>query len=65
MYDKFRKIIDDRGITPYKVSKDTGISQSCLSEWKKRKSTPRVEKLQKIASYLNVSIEELLVTEEE
>lgn len=60
MYENFERIIKERGITPYRVAKDTGIAQSCLSDWKHRKSMPRVDKLIKIAAYLNISLEDLV-----
>ena len=60
MYKKFSKLITEKGLTPYKVSKETGISQVTLSDWKAGRSKPKVDKLQKIAIYLGVSIEDLL-----
>ena len=60
LYDKFRQIIENKGITSYRVSKDTGISQSTLSDWKKGLYTPKLDKLLKIAEYLSVPLEELI-----
>lgn len=63
MYNKFRQLIKDRGITPYRVAKDTGISQVTLTDWKKGRSTPKVDKLIKITNYLGVPLEEFLEEE--
>ena len=60
MYEKFEKIINKHGITSYKVSKDTGVSQVTLSDWKHGKYTPKIDKIKKIANYLGVKVEELL-----
>lgn len=60
MYEKFAKLCENKGVTPYKVAKSTGIASSTLSEWKKGKSTPKTDKLQKIADYFNVDINYLL-----
>lgn len=60
MYINFKTIIDKKGITAYKVSKDTGIPYSTLSDWKLGKSKPKYDKLLKIASYLEVSIDDLI-----
>lgn len=60
MYHNFSRLIKQRKITAYRVAKETGISQSTLSDWKNGKSTPKVDKLMKIADYLNVPLEELL-----
>ena len=34
MYDKFLKLLEARGVTPYRVHKETGISSATLSDWK-------------------------------
>lgn len=62
MYEIFERLIREKGITAYRVSKDTGISQATLSEWRKGTYTPKIEKLQKIADYLEVDIDYLLGT---
>lgn len=64
MYDRFRQIIDERSITPYKVAKDTGISQVTLSNWKTGIGQPKLDKLMKIAKYLNIALSELIEEEE-
>lgn len=53
------------GVTSYKVSKDTGVTQTSLSNWKSGRSTPSVKTLQKIADYFGVTIEYLTTGEEE
>ena len=65
MYENFSKLLQKNGVTPYKVSKETGVSQSTLSDWKRGVSTPKNDKLQKIADYFGVSIEYLLTGKEE
>lgn len=57
MYDLFEKLLNDNNVTAYRVSKETGISTATLSDWKKGRSTPKADKLQKIADYFKVSIE--------
>lgn len=60
MYENYEKILKERGLTNYKVSKDTGIAQSVLSTWKNKGTTPKADKLQILAEYLGVSIDYLL-----
>ena len=55
MYEKFKKLLDSRGVTPYRVSKDTGLSTATLSDWKNGKSVPKRDKIEKICEYFNVS----------
>lgn len=64
MYDIFEKLMKTNGYTAYKVSVETGIAQSTLSDWKKGKSTPKTDKLQKIADLFGVSLEYLTTGEE-
>lgn len=56
MYDKFEKLLKERGITPYRVHKETGISSATLSDWKNGKSQPKQDKIEKICEYFNVPI---------
>jgi transcriptional regulator with XRE-family HTH domain len=60
MWEIFEKLCAERGITPYKVSKDTGITQSTLYNWKIRNNLIGVERGQKIADYFGVSLEYLM-----
>lgn len=60
MYENYERILKERGLTNYKVSKDTGIAQSVLSTWKTKGTTPRADKLQTLAEYLGVSVDYLL-----
>lgn len=64
MYEIFEQLLQKFGITSYKVAKATGITQTSLSNWKSGRSTPRVDTLQKIADYFNVSLEYLMTGEE-
>lgn len=60
MYEKLEKILAERNITNYRISKDTGIPQSTLSQWKIKKKIPKFENVVKIADYLQVDVKELL-----
>ena len=60
IYGRIEKMLSEKGITAYKLSKDTGISTGLISHWKKRMQNPSSEKLQKIADYFGVSVDYLL-----
>ena len=60
MYEIFERLLQLKGVTAYKVSKETGISQQTFSKWKNKVSTPKIDKLQKIADYFGVSIDYLM-----
>ncbi len=57
MYSKFVRLLQRDNVTPYKVAKDTGISQSTLSDWKTGRATPKTDKLVILARYFNVTID--------
>ena len=65
MYEIFEQLLQIYGVTPYKVSKATGVSQSSLSDWKLGKITPTTKTLQKIADYFGVTIDYLMSGKEE
>jgi len=58
-YELFVKIIESKGLTPYRVAKDTGLTTVLFTDWKKGKSKPKYDKLKIIADYLGVSVEYL------
>ena len=60
MYEIFAKLMKERGLTAYRVSMDTGVSQATLSDWKRGRSTPKLQKLQKLADYFGVSLEYMM-----
>lgn len=64
MYKIFEALLAERGVTAYQVAKATGISTGSLSDWKNGRSSPKVEKLKKIADYFGVSVDYLLGNEE-
>lgn len=64
MYDIFEKLCAEKGVTPYRVCKETGLTTSTISNWKAGRYTPKTDKLQKIADFFGVSIEFLMGTEE-
>ena len=64
MYTVFEKLCITNKVTLYKVSKETKIPYSILSDWKNGKSVPKAEKIQKVADYFNVSMEYLMTGKE-
>lgn len=60
MYEKFEKLLEERGLTAYKVAMDTGVATATLTEWKKGTYKPKVDKLMVIAKYFDVPLEYFL-----
>ena len=59
-YEKFDRLLKSKNATVYRVSKETGIPASTFSDWKTGRSTPKAEKLTKIARFFDVSLEYFL-----
>lgn len=56
MYKKYIQLRNEKGLTDYKVSVDTGITKSTFTDWKTGRSRPKIDKLQKLADYFNVPV---------
>ena len=59
-YKIFEQLLKINKTTVYRVSKETGIAASTLSDWKNGRSTPKTEKIKLIADYFGVSLEYML-----
>jgi transcriptional regulator with XRE-family HTH domain len=64
MYATYVKLRDAKGVRDSDVAKATGIFPSVFTEWKNKKSTPKVDKLIKIADYFEISLDELVREQE-
>lgn len=60
LYKKFEALLIKFNKTAYQVSKDTGIAQSVLSDWKTGRSKPKVDKIKILADYFGVNVDELI-----
>lgn len=56
MYNRYEELLKKTGKTSYQVSKDTGIAQSTISDWKTGRSKPKAEKLKILADYFGVDV---------
>lgn len=59
MYEIYEKLLELKGVTTADVCKATGISQSTMSNWKKRRNMLNTKNAQKVADYFGVSVEYL------
>lgn len=64
MYSIYQKLLDEKGLKNADVARATGISNMTLSDWKNGKSTPKQDKLMRIAEFLGVSLEYLMTGKE-
>lgn len=59
-YNRFAELLREKGITASLVSRETGIQASSFTRWKKGVCKPKVDKLIKIAAFLDCPLETLL-----
>ena len=64
-YENFQKLLDKHGVRAIEVSRATGIATGTLSDWKKGRTTPKPDKLQKIADFFDVPVDYLMTGEEQ
>lgn len=55
MYEKFSKLLELKKVKVSDVCAATGIAQGTFSDWKSGRSSPKIDKLKKIAAYFGVS----------
>ena len=63
-YNIFEKLLKLNKTTVYRVSKDTGIAASTLSDWKSGRSVPKLDKIKLIADYFDVPLDYMLTGED-
>ena len=56
MYEKFEKLLKERGVKAAQVAKETGIAPPALTAWKKGEYNLKADKIQKIADYFGVPV---------
>lgn len=54
MYERYVELLNENNCKSADVAKTTGIHPSTFSDWKKGKSSPKYDKIQKIAEYFGV-----------
>ena len=58
--ERIFKIMNERGMSQIEFSRKTGISQSTISDWKRKKTNPAADKIMIICDVLNVTPYEIL-----
>lgn len=56
--DNIRRLCADRGISLYRLERDTGLGNGTVARW--NESSPSVERLRLVADYFDVSLDDLI-----
>ncbi len=65
VYEKIFELMKAKGMTQKEFSKATGIPESTISDWKKKKYNPGLDKISAICQVLGITSKELLGIEGE
>jgi len=60
-YERFEALLNKFNVKAADVSRATGIHASTFSDWKKGKSKPKIDKIQKIADFFKIDTEYFLM----
>ena len=57
--DRIEELLEEKGISGAKMSRDLGFSNAVYSQWRSGKQRPSLEKIKKMADYFEVSTDYL------
>ena len=60
MWEKIEKLCKKHKISLWQLSRNCGIPYTCFMDYKSGKSKPKIDKLQKLADFFGVPLEELI-----
>ena len=58
LFDNIKELCETKGVSVWKLEKDLGFSNRSISKW--NETDPGIRKVQKVADYFGVAIEDLL-----
>lgn len=56
-YEIFENLCKEKGVTAYRVCKETGLTTATVSNWKAGRYVPKTDKMKVIADYFGVTLE--------
>ena len=65
MYERYVELRNQKGVSDYRVAKDTGFRSLLFSDWKSGRSKPKIAKLKILAGYFDVAVDELISATDE
>lgn len=58
LFDKIKVLAKEKGVSIYRLEKEAGLSKSSIGKW--NDNIPSVDKIQKVAKLLGVTVDSLL-----
>lgn len=63
LFDKIRALAEEKGVSIYRLEKEAELSKSSICKW--NDNIPSVDKIQKVAKLLGVTVDSLLEEKED
>lgn len=60
IYGKYAELRDAKNVNDYQVAAATGIHSSLFYDWKAGRYSPKLDKICKVAAFLDAKLEDLL-----
>lgn len=58
LYEKIKKLADDRGVSINQIESDLGFSRGSIYKWDK--NVPSVFKIKQVADYFDITVDSLI-----
>ena len=58
LYEKIKKLADDRGVSINQIESDLGFSRGSIYKWDK--NVPSVFKIKQVADYFGITVDSLI-----
>lgn len=63
--DKLKELLEEKSVTPYRVAKEIGVSQTTIKNWVTGYTAPKERHIKAIADYFGITTDELLGKEKQ
>lgn len=63
--DKLKELLEEKSVTPYRVAKKIGVSQTTIKNWVTGYTAPKERHIKALADYFGITTDELLGKEKQ
>lgn len=63
--DKLKDLLEEKSVTPYRVAKEIGVSQTTIKNWVTGYTAPKERHIKALADYFGITTDELLGKEKQ
>lgn len=63
--DKLKELLEEKSVTPYRVAKEIGVSQTTIKNWVTGYTAPKERHIKALADYFGITTDELLGKEKQ